>query len=239
MPWLRNAKLSAEPLASASKRTLPFTPMPSPIALASQSATTFWNSSMLLRILSTCPQPTGPHSAISVANAAIKGFTSANTCGSAPPPPRLRPGAPHHGKRARLGGGARSRDRRIDEGCPVHGELLRQPARSMHRRGAQVDHDLSRANRSEQSVGGVRELVDRFARGQRKEHDVRAFHDAAYRAAVANPLRGQALERPRIEVEGDDVELRLDRQVAADRLAHHAQPDESDAPRPGCHFFLP
>ena len=54
------------------------------MARASDSATTVSNSTMLFRILTTWPLPTGPHSVISVAKVAISGRARSNSSGSAP-----------------------------------------------------------------------------------------------------------------------------------------------------------
>ena len=54
------------------------------MALASPSAITVSNSTMLLRILTTWPQPTGPQRVTSLPNVPINGSRRSNTSGSAP-----------------------------------------------------------------------------------------------------------------------------------------------------------
>ena len=66
MPWLRSTKLSPEPIAIVGSSTSGGTPLRRPMAIASASAAQCWNTSMLLRIFTTWPQPTGPQWVTSV-----------------------------------------------------------------------------------------------------------------------------------------------------------------------------
>src|SRR6218665_2294830 len=84
MPWFLSAKLSAEPLAKVSNKTLASTPAFSPMAFASLMATTVSKRIMLFSIFSTRPHPTGPHKAMSEAKVAISGSIPPNSSGSAP-----------------------------------------------------------------------------------------------------------------------------------------------------------
>src|SRR6185437_15926278 len=84
MAWLRSAKLSAEPLLSVSSSRRSSTPARPPMASASASAPTVSNSTMLLRILTTWPHPTGPQCVMSVPMAARNGLIRAKSAADAP-----------------------------------------------------------------------------------------------------------------------------------------------------------
>ena len=60
------------------------TPLRRPIAIASASAAVCWNTSMLLRIFTTWPQPIGPQCVTSVPIVSSTGRMWANTASVAP-----------------------------------------------------------------------------------------------------------------------------------------------------------
>jgi hypothetical protein len=83
-PWWRSAKLSAEPSIRASNTRVAERPARRASVIASASATTFWNSTMLLMSLVACPAPGPPQCVMSVAMWASSGRMRLYT-GSVPP----------------------------------------------------------------------------------------------------------------------------------------------------------
>ena len=84
MPWLRSAKLSAEPWLSASSSTSAAIPLRRPIAIASASAAPISNSTMLFMSFATCPAPTPPQCSDVAREAAQQRLDAREGRGSAP-----------------------------------------------------------------------------------------------------------------------------------------------------------
>src|SRR5688572_25567542 len=84
MPWLRSAKLSADPLLSASNTRVPLRPALRASDSASAIATTFWNSTMLLISFIAWPAPGAPQCVMSLPMSSSVGFSRLNTGSVAP-----------------------------------------------------------------------------------------------------------------------------------------------------------
>src|ERR1051326_7997386 len=151
-PWLRSAKLSEEPFDITSNSSLPSTPARRAMASASASACPVMNSTMLLRIFTTCPAPCPPQWFTSVP---MQERYGRNASHASPGPPTMMLKVPSRAAwRVRATGASRNvspraasfwpssspaRARRGEEREPGGGELLAQLAHQLGRAGAHVD----------------------------------------------------------------------------------------------------
>ncbi len=191
------------------------TPLRRPIAIASASAAVCWNTSMLLRIFTTWPQPIGPQWVTSVPIVSRIGRIMGEG---------LVRGADHDGELAARRGLARAGDRRIG----VKDALRRQPGADLagqrDRGGAGIDHALAGAQMRFQrgDHGG-----DRLAVRQRQQDQVAGRGDlgnvAGFTPSAASRSSGSGRRSWR-----QDRLAGAAGEMAAHRLAHHAEADEAE-----------
>lgn len=132
--------------------------------------------------------------------------------------------AHHYRERAGVRGGARARDRRVDEADAARGEARVQLACQGDRRGRQVDDQRPGAHSQERGA----HLRNLLPAGQREEDDLAALGDVVQIAGGLHAAGGEPVERLGARVVREHARAALQRQVAADGLAHHAQADETD-----------
>src|SRR5215472_14251324 len=136
--------------------------------------------------------------------------------------------ADHDAERAVLRRLPRARDRRIKPRRTPGLQLASEIAGLADRGGAEIDDNLPVPDILENAVA-FEHRAHVLRTGQAKEHDLALRDEVADCARDCSAIGKQPLQRLGGKVECDDARTALFHEVAADRLAHHAEPDEADA----------
>ncbi len=135
----------------------------------------------------------------------------------------------------RLAGAGNGRVGEVDAGL---GQARGEAAGERDGRRAAIDDDADAAAGPGDAAGAEAHLLDLAPARQREKDEVGALRQLGDRGAGDDLLRRQPLHRLGAAVRGVDLEAGFAREVGAHRLAHGAEPDESQRLDP-CHVILP